>query len=218
MQTVMLKDKKNKEAHEESARLACEAAAAAKTVASLTREQGFVDEYSRSLGEPLRVATRAVMVQMFWFGCTQSTVFLVNALVSISSSISTVSFFMSSPGVLVWRKAYRRSGVLSLPVLRRPHERHLRRVRRVECNPPILQISHVTVVPRLATYSLSLLTFPSRRVPRTISFGSLTRSQRLILNQVMERRSRVSLAKSSCERSISAIPPVQRFESCGASI
>jgi ATP-binding cassette subfamily B (MDR/TAP) protein 1 len=83
MQTVVLKDKKNKEAHEESARLACEAAAAVKTVASLTREQGFVDAYSRSLGEPLRVANRSTMVRMFWFGCTQSTVFLVNALVSI---------------------------------------------------------------------------------------------------------------------------------------
>ena len=82
MQTVVLKDKKNKEAHEESARLACEAAGAVKTVASLTREQGFVDAYSRSLGEPLRVANRATIVRMFWFGCTQSTVFFANALVS----------------------------------------------------------------------------------------------------------------------------------------
>ena len=83
MQTVVLKDKKNKEAHEESARLACEAAAAVKTVASLTQEQGFVDAYSRSLGEPLRVANRSTIIRMFWFGCTQSTVFFVNALVSI---------------------------------------------------------------------------------------------------------------------------------------
>ena len=56
MQTVVLKDKKKKEAHEESARLACEAAAAVKTVASLTREQSFVDAYSGGLGEPLRLA------------------------------------------------------------------------------------------------------------------------------------------------------------------
>jgi ATP-binding cassette subfamily B (MDR/TAP) protein 1 len=82
MHTVVLKDKKNKEAHEESARLACEAAAAVKTVASLTREQGFVDAYSRSLGGPLQVATRSAVTRMFWFGCTQSVVFLVNALVS----------------------------------------------------------------------------------------------------------------------------------------
>ena len=82
MQTVVLKDKKNKEAHEESARLACEEAAAVKTVVSLTQEQGVVDAYSGSLGEPSRLANRATIVRVFWLGCTQSTVFLVNALVS----------------------------------------------------------------------------------------------------------------------------------------
>ena len=87
MQTVVTKDKKNKDAHEQSARLACEAAAAVKTVASLTREQGFVDAYSKSLEEPLRVANRSTIVRMFWFGCTQSTVFLVNALVGHPSDI-----------------------------------------------------------------------------------------------------------------------------------
>ena len=81
--TVVLKDKKNKEAHEESAWLACKAPTAVKTVASLTREQGFVDAYSRSLGKPLRLVNRAtIFMQMFWSGCTQSTVFLLNALVS----------------------------------------------------------------------------------------------------------------------------------------
>ena len=89
MYTVVLKDKQNKEAHEESARLACEAAAAVKTVASLTREQGFVDEYSKSLGGPLKVASRSAITRMFWFGATQSVVFLVNALVSI--------YFISRP-------------------------------------------------------------------------------------------------------------------------
>lgn len=45
-------------------------------------------------------------------------------------------------GILVWRAAYCRSGVLPLPVLRRPHERYLRRVRRT--NPPtLLATSHV---------------------------------------------------------------------------
>ena len=55
MQTVVLKDKKHKDTDEKSARLPCEVAAAVKTVASLTRDQGFVDAYSRSLGEPLRL-------------------------------------------------------------------------------------------------------------------------------------------------------------------
>jgi len=130
MHTVVLKDKKNKEAHEESARLACEAAAAVKTVASLTREQGFVDTYSNSLGEPLRVANRSTIVRMFWFGCTQSTVFLVNALVSIYSISQLSSSLIPFSGVLVWRAAGRRSGVYYFPVLRRPHECHLWRVRR----------------------------------------------------------------------------------------
>ena len=82
MQTVVLKDKKDKDAYEESARLACEVAAAVETVASLTRDQDFVDAYSRSLGKPLRLVNRATIVRMFWFGCTQFTVFLVNGLVS----------------------------------------------------------------------------------------------------------------------------------------
>jgi ABC transporter transmembrane region len=100
MHTVVLKDKKNKEAHEQSARLACEAAAAVKTVASLTREQSFVDAYSKSLEEPLRVANRSTIVGMFWFGCTQSTIFLVNALVGIESIlfyIATSSFLVLFP-------------------------------------------------------------------------------------------------------------------------
>ena len=143
MQTVVLKDKKNKAAHEESARLACEAAAAVKTVASLTREQGFVDAYSRSLGAPLRLANRATIVRMFWFGCTQSTVFLVNALVSTHLTfLPSAPFLVPLLDILVWRTASCRSGVLRFPVLRRSYERHLWRVRRN--HPPILfATSHV---------------------------------------------------------------------------
>lgn len=45
-------------------------------------------------------------------------------------------------GILVWSTAYCRPGVLPLPVLRRPHERHLRRVRRNNL-PTILATSHI---------------------------------------------------------------------------
>ena len=105
MQTVVLTDEKNKEAHEESARLACEEAAAVKTVVSLTREQGVVDAYSGSLGEPSRLANRATIVRMFRFGCTQSTIFLVNALVSTPCISTWCPFLVPLLDILVWRTA-----------------------------------------------------------------------------------------------------------------
>src|SRR5258706_6927419 len=70
---------------------------------------------------------------------------------------------------------------------------------------------------RLGTYSLSRLIFPSRRVPRRISFDSLMRNQRSTPKLQMGKRWRVSLADLSCERFISVIPPAQRFEFCEAS-
>ena len=53
------------------------------------------------------------------------------------------SFLAPLSDILVWRAACRRSGVHHLPVLRRPHERHLWRVRRN--NPSILTTSHISL-------------------------------------------------------------------------
>lgn len=50
LRVVNLKDQKVRGAHEKSAQTACEAAAAIRTVASLTREEDASEAYSRSLG------------------------------------------------------------------------------------------------------------------------------------------------------------------------
>jgi len=48
-----LKDKKNKEAYASSAQIACEAAAPIRSVASLTREEDYLDLYRQNLEGPL---------------------------------------------------------------------------------------------------------------------------------------------------------------------
>ena len=55
------KDQKNKQAHGESAQLACEAAGAIRTVASLTRERDCLALYSQSLEKPLKTSNRAAI-------------------------------------------------------------------------------------------------------------------------------------------------------------
>jgi len=78
---VVLKDQANKRAHEESAQLATEAAAAIRTVASLTREDDCLDLYSKSLEEPLRKSTRAAIWSNALYAFTQATSFWVIALI-----------------------------------------------------------------------------------------------------------------------------------------
>lgn len=51
-QVVVLKDQNNKSAHESSAQISCEAAAAIRTVASLTREEHCLNLYRRCLEDP----------------------------------------------------------------------------------------------------------------------------------------------------------------------
>ncbi|KAG2126824.1 ste6-like protein [Suillus clintonianus] len=100
LQVIVMKDQKSKLAHESSAQVACEAAAAIRTVASLTREEQCLDLYKRCLEEPVRKSTRTalwsntlyafsqaaaiwVIALVFWYGAT-----LVSRL-----EISTQSFF-----------------------------------------------------------------------------------------------------------------------------
>jgi ATP-binding cassette, subfamily B (MDR/TAP), member 1 len=59
LRVVMLKDRKDKRTHEKSAQLACEAAGAIRTIASLTRELGCTNLYSKKVwksysGTPIR--------------------------------------------------------------------------------------------------------------------------------------------------------------------
>ena len=77
----MLKDQKNKKAHEESAQIACEAAASIRTVASLTREEDCCNIYSSSLEEPLRVSNRTAIWSNLIYALSQSMMFYVIALV-----------------------------------------------------------------------------------------------------------------------------------------
>lgn len=78
---VVLKDKKNKKAHEKSAQTACEAAGSIRTVASLTREDDCVKIYSVSLEEPLRNSSRTALWSNFLYGCSQAMAFWVIALI-----------------------------------------------------------------------------------------------------------------------------------------
>ncbi|KAJ7612414.1 P-loop containing nucleoside triphosphate hydrolase protein [Mycena rosella] len=81
LRVVVLKDQRNKAAHEGSAQLACEAAAAIRTVASLTREDDCCALYSKSLEEPLRQSNRTAIWSNLLYALSQSMIFFVIALV-----------------------------------------------------------------------------------------------------------------------------------------
>jgi len=84
---VVLKDQVNKKAHEDSAQLACEAAGAIRTVASLTREDDCCRLYSESLEEPLQRSNRNALWSNGLYAISQAMVFFVIALVFWYGSI-----------------------------------------------------------------------------------------------------------------------------------
>ncbi|CCO29186.1 Leptomycin B resistance protein pmd1 OS=Schizosaccharomyces pombe (strain 972 / ATCC 24843) GN=pmd1 PE=3 SV=2 [Rhizoctonia solani AG-1 IB] len=101
LRVVVLKDQSNKEAHEESAQVACEAAGSIKTVASLTREKDCCDNYSRSLEGPLKRSNRTALYSNAFYALSQSMTFFVIALVFWygsklvgSQEYSTTAFFI----------------------------------------------------------------------------------------------------------------------------
>lgn len=101
LRVVVLKDQANKKAHESSAQLACEAAAAIRTVASLTREDDCCDLYSQSLEEPLRQSNKTAFWSNALYALSQSMTFFVIALVFWYGSrlisfleFSTMDFFI----------------------------------------------------------------------------------------------------------------------------
>ncbi|KAF8526964.1 P-loop containing nucleoside triphosphate hydrolase protein [Hysterangium stoloniferum] len=81
LRVVVLKDQANKKAHETSAQVACEAAAAIKTVASLTREDDCLALYSQSLEVPLRESNRTAVYTNGLYASTQALSFFVISLV-----------------------------------------------------------------------------------------------------------------------------------------
>ncbi|KAF8157643.1 P-loop containing nucleoside triphosphate hydrolase protein [Mycena galopus ATCC 62051] len=78
---LVLRSQENMKAHAASAQLACEAAAAIRTVAALTREQDCAGIYSRSLEEPLRVSNRSSIWSSAVFAFCQGCVLWVTALI-----------------------------------------------------------------------------------------------------------------------------------------
>ncbi|KAL9710959.1 hypothetical protein Ac2012v2_005499 [Leucoagaricus gongylophorus] len=81
LQVVVLKDQKNKKAHEESAQMACEAAGAIRTVASLTREEDCLKLYSSSLELPLKRSMHNAVWSNLLYSFSQATTFFVVSLV-----------------------------------------------------------------------------------------------------------------------------------------
>jgi len=79
---VAPKDQRNKNAHEESAQLACEAAGAIRTVASLTCEGHCLEVYSKTLEKPLRELNRTSLWSNLLFSLSRSFSFFIIALTS----------------------------------------------------------------------------------------------------------------------------------------
>ncbi|TFY52812.1 hypothetical protein EVJ58_g9803 [Rhodofomes roseus] len=81
LRVVVLKDHKNKRAHEQSAQLACEAAGAIRTVASLTREDDCIRLYSESMEGPLRTSNRSAVYSHAIYALSQAMSFFAIALI-----------------------------------------------------------------------------------------------------------------------------------------
>ncbi|KAF5360351.1 hypothetical protein D9756_004683 [Leucocoprinus leucothites] len=101
LRVVVLKDQQNKKAHEESAQLACEAAGAIRTVASLTREEDCLKLYSDSLEVPLQRSNKNAIWSNALYSFSQAQVFFVIALIFwygsrlvASREYSTFQFFV----------------------------------------------------------------------------------------------------------------------------
>lgn len=101
----MLKEARNKEAHAQSAQIACESTAAIRTVATLTREDGCFEEYRSSLEKPLNYAIRSGALSMFLYGVAQASVFFAIALIfwygSVLFSRLEITVFQLFVGLMV---------------------------------------------------------------------------------------------------------------------
>ncbi|KAG2070645.1 P-loop containing nucleoside triphosphate hydrolase protein [Suillus decipiens] len=83
LQVVIKKNQRNKKkAQETTAQVACEAAAAIRTVASLTREEQCLNIYRHSLEGFIRKATRTALWSNLLYAFSESTNFWVTALVT----------------------------------------------------------------------------------------------------------------------------------------
>ncbi|GAA6027193.1 hypothetical protein JCM8097_002472 [Rhodosporidiobolus ruineniae] len=102
LRVVVLKDQKNKKSHEKSSQMACEAAAAIRTVASLTRENDCYQIYSDQLEEPMRTSNRIAIYSNALYSLTQALSFFVIGLIfwygshqMVDAGLSVRSFFVA---------------------------------------------------------------------------------------------------------------------------
>ncbi|KAG2045340.1 P-loop containing nucleoside triphosphate hydrolase protein [Suillus americanus] len=102
LQVVVLKDQRNKKAQESSAQIACEAAAAIRTVASLTREEHCLNIYRQSLEAPVKKSTRTALWSNLLYAFSQAMGFWVTSLAVWYGAtlvsrleLSTQSFFVA---------------------------------------------------------------------------------------------------------------------------
>lgn len=100
LKLVVLKDVKIKKAHEDSAQRACEAAAAIRTVASLTREADCMKIYREALRAPAKVTHDAAIYSNILYALSQSFAFWVIALgfwygsrLLINQELNSAKFF-----------------------------------------------------------------------------------------------------------------------------
>ncbi|TIC60621.1 P-loop containing nucleoside triphosphate hydrolase protein, partial [Wallemia mellicola] len=123
LRIVLLKDKRNKKAYEDSAQLACEAAGSIRTVASLTREDQLSQYYHDALEMPYNHSVKSaiyssalyalgqcltfwVLGLIFWYGSQQLTKleidiqgFYVTLMAVIFSSIQAGNAFTFVPDI-----------------------------------------------------------------------------------------------------------------------
>ncbi|KAJ3568190.1 hypothetical protein NP233_g5871 [Leucocoprinus birnbaumii] len=115
---VMQKDADNKEAHAQSAQIACESTAAIRTVASLTREDGCAAKYSQILGVPLQRAIKAGFVRTGLFAASQFSMFFVIALIfwygSLLFSRLEISIFQLFVGLMATTLGAMQAGAFNL--------------------------------------------------------------------------------------------------------
>ncbi|KAK4057478.1 hypothetical protein OIO90_001547 [Microbotryomycetes sp. JL221] len=78
---VEMKDEANKKSHAASAQMACESAAAIRTVASLRREEGCSRTYSEALDEPQARTFKTALTSNFLYAVTQALAFWVIGLI-----------------------------------------------------------------------------------------------------------------------------------------
>ncbi|KAL7421323.1 GTPase-activating protein [Cryptotrichosporon argae] len=107
LRVVVLKDGRNKKIHAASAHLASEAAAAVRTVASLTREDDVDAIYSKALEEPMRISNRTAIYSQALYAASQGVSFLIIALVfyvgalwMTNGSVNTSHFYTTLTSVI----------------------------------------------------------------------------------------------------------------------